>query len=39
VARIPLLGTRLGTGAAWLQLGIVGVALLLDVKRVSSPAT
>ena len=39
LARIPLLGTRLGAGAAWLQLGIVGVALLLDVKRVSSAAT
>jgi len=38
LARIPLLGTRLGAGAAWLELGIVGVALLLDVKRVSSPA-
>src|SRR5262245_3721840 len=38
VARIPLLDTRLGAGTAWLQLGIVGVALLLDVKRVSSPA-
>jgi hypothetical protein len=39
LARIPFLHTRLGAGAAWLQLGIVGVALLLDVKRVSSPAT
>jgi cell division protein FtsW (lipid II flippase) len=38
LARVPFLGTRLGAGAAWLQLGIVGAALLLDVKRVLSPS-
>ncbi len=31
--RIPLLGTRLGAGAAAIQLGITIVALLLDVGR------
>ena len=37
LARIPFLDSRLGAGAAWLNLGIVGAALLLEVNRVSSP--
>ena len=35
-ARIPFLGTRLGTGTAAVPLAIVVVALLLDVRRLSS---
>lgn len=38
VARVPLLGTRLGTGAAAVQLAVVLVALLLDVGRLRRPA-
>jgi hypothetical protein len=36
-ARIPLLGTTAGAGTALLPLGIVVIALLLDVRRVSGP--
>ena len=37
VLRIPMLGTRRGTAAAALQLAVVVVALLLDVRRVRAP--
>lgn len=36
LARIPLLGTRLGSGAATIQLGLVALGLLLDVSRLRS---
>ena len=35
VLRVPLLGTRLGTGAALIQAGVALVGLLLDVRRLS----
>ncbi len=38
VLRVPMLGTRLGVGTGLVQLGIVGVALLLDVRRLRSAA-
>jgi hypothetical protein len=40
VARVPLLGTRLGAGTGLVQLGVVVLALLLDVRRLrgASPA-
>lgn len=34
--RIPLLGTQLGVGVAWIMLAAVAVALLLDVKRLKA---
>ena len=34
VARVPLLGTRLGAGTGVIQLGVVLVALLLDLRRI-----
>jgi hypothetical protein len=36
--RIPLLGTRLGVGAALMQTGVVVLGLLLDVGRLRGPA-
>lgn len=38
-SRGPFLGTRVGIGSALLQLGIVVVALLLDVGRLGSKAS
>lgn len=38
LSRVPLLGTRLGAGAAAVPVGIVIVALLLDVGRLRSSA-
>ncbi|HEV8130334.1 MAG TPA: hypothetical protein VGQ81_03730 [Acidobacteriota bacterium] len=35
-ARIPFLGTRSGVGTAWIMLAVVGVGLLLDIKRLWS---
>jgi hypothetical protein len=35
--RGPALGTQLGSAAAWIQLGLVGLALLLDVGRLRKP--
>jgi hypothetical protein len=35
--RVPLLGTRLGAGTGVVQLAIVMLALLLDVKRLRRP--
>jgi hypothetical protein len=37
VLRVPLLGTRLGIGAALIQGGVGVLALLLDVRRLSQP--
>jgi hypothetical protein len=39
VLRIPLLGAKLGIGAALIQLGLGLVALLLDVGRLSQTKT
>jgi hypothetical protein len=36
--RIPLLGTTLGISAALTQFGLTIVGLILDVRRVTSPA-
>ncbi len=36
VARIPFLSIRAGAGTAWITLGVVGLALLLDIKRLTS---
>lgn len=36
--RVPLLGTRLGAGTGLLQLAVVAVALLLDVRRLRPTA-
>jgi hypothetical protein len=33
MARVPLIGTRAGAGTGLIQLVVVVVALLLDVKR------
>ena len=33
MARVPVLGTRLGAGTGLVQLGVVVLALLLDVRR------
>ena len=33
LARILFLGIRTGAGTAWILLGVVGLALLLDIKR------
>jgi hypothetical protein len=38
MARVPLLDTRLGAGTGLLQLAIVVVGLLLDVRRVTGGA-
>jgi hypothetical protein len=35
--RGPALGTQVGSGAAWIQLGLVGLALLLDIGRLRKP--
>lgn len=35
--RIPALGTRAGAGTGLVQLAVVAVALLLDVRRVTAP--
>jgi hypothetical protein len=36
--RIPLLGTQLGVGPAAIQVGLLVVGLLFDVRRLKSPA-
>ena len=36
-ARVPALGTRLGAGTGLVQLAVVIVALLLDVRRLRHP--
>jgi hypothetical protein len=33
ILRVPMLGTRSGVSTALVQFGIVGIALLLDVRR------
>ncbi|HVR72028.1 MAG TPA: hypothetical protein VMT87_14385 [Vicinamibacteria bacterium] len=38
VARVPLLDTRLGAGTGLVQLGVVVLALLLDLRRLRPPA-
>jgi hypothetical protein len=38
MARVPLLATRLGAGTGLLQLAVVVVGLLLDVRRVTGGA-
>jgi hypothetical protein len=36
--RIPFLQTRAGTGTAAIQLGVIGLALALDARRLRGPA-
>jgi hypothetical protein len=38
MGRVPMLGTRLGAGTGLIQLGVVVVALLLDVRRLRAAA-
>ena len=37
MARVPLIGTRAGAGTGLIQLVVVVVALLLDVRRLQAP--